>query len=139
MSQIGRCRLSFALSLFGLLSILLLVGCQDSAVIWSAKSLSPDGHWLASARTDQYGGPGTASVQTTVYLKWLNGTQPPVQILEFTNASAYPSGSTTVAMNWRSQTHLEVTYNGNATLNFQAVKCGNITISVRDISSSSKE
>lgn len=101
-------------------------------MIWSGRSLSPDGHWLATARTDQYGGPGTAGVETTVYLKWLNGSQPAVQVLEFTNESAYPSGATSVAMKWTSQTHLEVTYKPHATLNFQAVKYGNIAISVRD-------
>jgi hypothetical protein len=87
---------------------------------------------LASASTEQFGGPGTAYVATTVYLK--QNSQPPVEILEFANDSAYPPGITNVEMNWVNASHLEVTYKGHATLNFQAVKCGGIHISVRDLS-----
>ena len=110
----------------------LAFGCRDSAIIWSAESRSPDGNWLASARTEQSGGPGTAYVATTVYLK--QNSQPPVEILEFANDSAFPSGITNVDMNWVNPTHLEVTYKGHATLNFQAVKYAGIDISLRDLS-----
>jgi hypothetical protein len=107
-------------------------GCRDSAVIWSAESRSPDGHYLASASTEQFGGPGTAAVETTVYLK--EGSQSPVEILELSNEGAYPAGITSVGMNWLTPSHLELTYKGHATVDFEAVKCAGIDISVRDVS-----
>jgi hypothetical protein len=35
---------------------------------------SPDGAWVATARTDQWGGFGSAYIETTVSLKRLDGT-----------------------------------------------------------------
>ena len=107
-------------------------GCRDSAIIWSAESRSPDGRWLASASTEQFGGPGTAYVGTTVYLK--QDSHPRVEILELSNEPAYPTGVTSVGMNWLTPAHLELTYQGHASLNLQVVKCAGIDISVRDVS-----
>jgi hypothetical protein len=107
-------------------------GCRDSVVIWSAESRSPDGRLLVSASTEQFGGPGTAAVETAVYLK--QDSRPPMEILGLSNEGAYPSGITNVGMNWLTPSHLELTYKGHATLDFQAVKCDGIDISVRDVS-----
>ena len=57
-----------------------------------------------------------------------------MQILSFSNESAYPAGITNVEMNWVTASHLEVTYKGHATLQFQVVKYAGIDISVRDLS-----
>jgi hypothetical protein len=105
-------------------------GCKDSAVIYSEEAKSPDGRWLASVSTEQYGGPGTAHLETTVYLKWVLSSTPPIEILSFSNNSAYPAGATKVKMNWVTPSHLNVVYNRNATLDFQAVKCADVSISV---------
>jgi hypothetical protein len=110
-------------------------GCRDSAVIWSAESRSPDGHWLASASTEQFGGPGAAAVETTVNLK--QDSRSPVEILELSNEDAYPTGITNVGMNWLDSSHLELTYKGHASVNLQVVKCAGVDISVRDLSSPS--
>jgi hypothetical protein len=69
-----------------------------------------------------------------VYLKPPDDSKPPIEILEFANDSAFPSGITNVDMTWPTPTHLEVTYQGHAKLNFQAVKCAGIDITVRDLS-----
>jgi len=90
---------------------------------------------VATARTEQFGGPGTAYVGTQVYLKAVNGSQPSVEILGLSNESAYPSGVTNVGMNWTSTSHVELTYKGHATVDFQVVKCSGVDISVRDLSS----
>jgi hypothetical protein len=120
------------LTIFGV--CVLTFGCGIAcAVIWSAESRSPNGHYLASASTEQCSGPGNAFVGTTVYLK--QDSQAPVQILGLTNESAYPSGTTTVGMNWLTTSHLELTYKGHATIDVQVVKCAGIDISVRDLSS----
>jgi hypothetical protein len=110
-------------------------GCKDAGTkIWSADSPSPDRNWVASANTKQWSGPGTAYVATSVYLKPPDGSKPAVEILEFASDSALPSGITNVEMNWLTPSHLEITYMGHATLNFQVVKFAGIDISVRDIS-----
>jgi hypothetical protein len=123
-----------AISLMILFTCVFLSGCQDKATIWSAASRSPDGNWLATAHTDQYGGPGTAAVQTVVYLKWIKGSESPVQILAFSYDSAYPLGVTGVKMNWINPARLDVGYKGPATIDFQTIKCAGIDISVRDLS-----
>lgn len=119
-----------------LLVCLAVVGCQDKATIWSAESVSPDGNWRAMAHTDQYGGPGTARVQTIVLLKRTNMTGASIEILEFENDSANPPGITAVKMDWLTPSHLQVSFGRQAHLYFQVVKSAGIEISVRDNSSS---
>ena len=96
--------------------------------IWSAEAKSPSGDWIAQASTLQSSGFGTADVETGVYLKWAAGSHPPTLILGFSNGAAYPRGITSVKMRWVSNSHLDVTYNAGATLNFQAIKAGGIEI-----------
>jgi len=111
-------------------------GCQNVGTTWSAEVRSPDGLWLATARSQQWGGPGTAHDATNVYLKWIKGSQPPTQVLGFSHQYA----TMNLKMEWLTPTHLEVTYGVSArsgdhvSLDFQAVKCGGIDISVRDLS-----
>jgi len=120
-----------------IVGVCLLGACQDVATTWSAEARSPDGLWLATARSQQWGGPGTAYDATTVYLKWIRGAQPPTQVLGFSHQYA----TMDLRMKWITPTHLEVTYGPSAkpgdhvSLDFQAVKCGGVDISVRDLSS----
>ncbi len=100
-----------------------------SATIWSAEKASPDDLWVANADTKQYGGPGTAAIITTVSLKRPKGSRAPINILVFEQQSKLID----LALNWTDSTHLEVTYH-NATIDFQAVRCGGVTISVKDTS-----
>jgi hypothetical protein len=127
--------ISKAVSLLVIGICFLASGCKDSAIIWSAESRSPDGYLVASANTEQFGGPGTAYVGTSVFLKQVNSLQPPTGILVLSNDTAYPLGITNVEMNWLTTSHLELTYKGGAKIDFQAVKCFGIDISVRAISS----
>jgi hypothetical protein len=69
-----------------------------------------------------------------VYLNWTAGSQPPVQILNLSYEHEVPRGITNVEMKWLTPTRLEVTYKGNPSIAFQAVKCGGVDISVRDLS-----
>lgn len=132
--------------------LLLIIGvcvlgsaCRDNAhpTIWTAEVRSPDGRFIAIARTDQNGGFGSASIDTMVFLK--QASQPPVMVLAFDcegpasrayvlDNKANAGGTINLTMNWESPSHLEVTYEGHATLSFQAVKYAGIAISVRDLS-----
>jgi len=105
-------------------------GCKDSAVIWSKDVESPDHRWVASAHTEQLGGPGTAAVITSVSLHAAKTSRRPLEILSLENASAYPGGITNIEMNWKTANQLELIYRGDATIDFQAVKVANVEVSV---------
>lgn len=124
---------------------LLPSGCRDNAhpTIWTAEVRSPDGLFLAIARTDQNGGFGSASIDTMVFLK--QASQPPVMVLAFDceglarrayvlDNKANAGGTINLTMQWVAPSQIEVTYNGHATLSFQAVKYAGIAISLRDLS-----
>jgi hypothetical protein len=126
---------------------LLGTGCQDVATVWTAEVRSPDGFWVASARTEQHGGPGTADIDTIVYLKWTKDSNPPHEVLGFDCGGPVPrprildnvanaGGTINLAMKWVTPSHLEVSYDGrDGSLYFQVVKIAGIDISVRDLSS----
>jgi hypothetical protein len=115
----------------------LLSGCkgEGSETIWSAEARSPDGSRVASARTVAFSGFGTGYIWTAVYLNLTKGSQPPTAILKLSDTFERPSDEISVEMKWLTPTHLELTYKGHRTLNFQAVKCVGVDISVRDLSS----
>lgn len=117
----------------------LMSGCHDVATIWSAEARSPDGYWIASARTEQHGGPGTAGIITSVYLKRINVSQPPMEVLGFScdGPASRPGGTINLVMKWVTPSRLEVTYDGHPNLYFQVVKVAGIDISVRDLSGES--
>jgi hypothetical protein len=132
-----RCRAALTTPLFVSLGVCVLaISCQrEGDTIWSAELRSPDGRWIARARTIENSGFGTGSIQTNVYLKRTSGSTSPETILSFFH-DASPGGRTiNLAMKWETPSHLEVTYDGHANLGFQVVKDGGIDISVRDFSS----
>lgn len=120
-----------------IIGVCILQGCQDVATIWSAEARSPDGKWLASAHTEQHGGPGTAGVETVVELKRTDVSRTPEAVLSLFHDPSLPSqsGETIhLTMKWVAPSHLEVTYDGHADIGLQVVKYGGIAISVRDLS-----
>ena len=120
------------------------VGCQNAPTIWMAEVPSPDGLWIASARTIQNGGFGSANIETIVCLKWTKDSKPPQEVLGFSCEGPAPrpyvldkanaGGTIDLTMKWITPSHLDVTYNGRARLDFQVVKCAGIDISVQDLS-----
>ena len=75
-----------------------------------------------------------SSTDTKVYLTWAAGSRTDSSVLELADASDAPV-DTQVEMDWLTPTHLELTFKGNQTVVFQAVKWFDIQISVRDIAS----
>lgn len=113
----------------------LACGCQDVRTVWSAEARSPDGNWLATADTVQHSGPGTAGAESSVYLKRIHNSSAPLLILGFFHHEKNLSDAINLTMKWPSPSHLEVTYDGRAaSLEFQAIKCGGVEISVLDVS-----
>lgn len=105
-------------------------GCRDVGTIWTAESRSPDGQWIALAKTDQFGGPGTAGLQSTVSLQHAKGPKDKIAILVL---SSQEMTSIEPKLNWLTPTHLEITYRQPASIDFQAIKCGGVVISVQGL------
>jgi hypothetical protein len=121
------------LLIFGLSVSLSLSSCKDSWTAWSAEARSPDGKMIARARSIRPSGIGTGDFGTFVDLNWTSGSQAPTVVLAFSDGSDQPDGMK-VGMNWLTPTHLELTYKGRRTLDFEAVKCHGVDISVRELS-----
>jgi hypothetical protein len=112
---------------------MLLSACDGPKTSVLAESRSPDGKLIARARATQPSGIGTGNIGTFVDLNWTNGSQNPTTILSFDDGSDYP-GDKTVGLNWLSPTHLEVTYKGQRTIDFEAIKCHGVEITIRPLS-----
>lgn len=108
----------------------LLTGCEGPKTVWSAESRSPDGRMIARARAEETSGIGTGDPGTSVYLDWTSDSQPTTIILSLLPPQR---GITKVGMNWLTPTHLELTYSGNVTVDFQAIRCHGVEISVRQL------
>lgn len=127
--MINRC----LFPLFVMTSVLFASGCQQTVTTWSDEVRSPDGLWLAVARSQQWSGPGTAYDATTVSLKPLRGQQSPMEILEFSHQYA----TMNLKMEWISPTHLNVVYGPTSkpgdqvSVTFQVAKYAGIEISIQ--------
>jgi hypothetical protein len=112
----------------------LISGCRDQGtVVWSEDVPSPDGQWLATAETKQWGGPGTAQAATLVYLTRKTGSQATVEILDFSGGDA-PQPGWPLTIMWTTRSHLEVQYGGHSKVDFQVVRLAGIEISLDDVS-----
>jgi hypothetical protein len=131
---------------------LLLFGCGGGATTWSARLPSPDGSWVAIARTKQFGGPGNAGDITTVYLQrrlkpagsfWavVSREEVPMQVLGFSHQYARMR----LGMKWLSSSHLLVTYGpgpkpgDHVDVDFQVVKIAGIDVSLQEFNDSNAE
>jgi hypothetical protein len=135
-----------AISLLMIVVFVFVSGCNDNAhpTIWSTEVRSPDGQWLATARTDQYGGPGNAGIYTIVSLKRTSVSLPPYDVLSFSCNGPAPSpyhldkanagGTIDLIMRWENSSHLIVTYDGHATVDTQAIRFAGVDVSLQDLS-----
>ena len=109
----------------------LLGGCESpTRTIWSAQSKSPDGKWLALAHTENTAGPGINAQYTIVELKQNFAKAKPIQILTFDEDQ---NGVKIVSMSWENPSHLRITYQGDATLLFEAVKAFGEDITIEHV------
>jgi hypothetical protein len=127
---------------------ILIGGCKrDVPTIWREELQSPNGKWLAIAHTEQDGGFGSAYIGTSVDLESTDGTTnrgKPVNVLSFDCPgpaphayvldSANAGGTIDLRMKWLDPSHLEVTYDGKATVDFQVVQVSGVSIALRDLS-----
>jgi hypothetical protein len=112
--------------------------CSTEDTIWTAEAPAPDGRWVASARTVETSGFGTGDIETDVFLKWAKDSKTPEHILGFVHDPRSVSKTINLSMMWVTPSHLDVTYDGHATVDLQVVKYGDVDISLRDLSSTQK-
>lgn len=109
-------------------ALFLFSGCK-AAPTWSTESRSPDGRMVAKAEAFTNGGFAAPGPSTTfVYLKQTTGPQKAMLIFAFSEG---PPDGMQVKMDWLSPSHLELTYEGQHTIDFQAVRYARVDISVR--------
>ena len=121
-----------------------LSGCRSDPTVWRTELLSPDRAWLAVARTDQYGGFGSAYVDTVVSLKKLDGNVnrgKPFDVLEYPDGGPIrksyllsdenAGGGVNLKMKWISASHLEINYSGNIDPDLQVVRFAGVDITLR--------
>jgi hypothetical protein len=103
-------------------------GCRDVRTIWSMQSKSPDGKWLASAQTEQHGGPGNAGLQTLVYIKPTDGSASPELVLALTPSPGSDLDSSNLGMQWLTPAHLEISYSSKLVVDFKVANIFGIDI-----------
>jgi len=130
--QVSQARFCGTIALT-ILAFVLASGCNDVATIWSQEVPSPDGRWVATAQTVQGGGPGTAFLDTSVYVK--QKSKAPTKVLGFDQQSARVVN---LKMEWVTSTHLDVTYglsepSGRVSLYLQVVKIAGIEVTAHEV------
>lgn len=97
---------------------------------WSSEAKSPDGAWTAIAISQHGGAYGGDYDITRVDLKRRQGTEPPVQVLRF--SQNYPTMYLT--LDWVSPTHLAVKYGSHASLDLWVKEHSGVKVMAEDIS-----
>ena len=106
----------------------MLVGCNPKTV-WSTKAVSPDGEWIAGARTQTWSGPGIATAASSVYLVRARDPGKPKDIVSYMEGDTTPRPQ----IAWRSSNELVVYVPYPDDLNLQAIKFADIRILVEPI------
>jgi hypothetical protein len=113
-----------------------LIGCSRPETLWQAKLASPDGQWIASARTAAYGGGPTATVLSEVYLQRTKSSEQPFPVLAFGEGPSLMKPQ----FRWLAPHELEVSFRSEPHLDTQVVKYAgvNIVVKVRPSESTSQ-
>jgi hypothetical protein len=105
-----------------------LLGCGPKTM-WSTTAVSPDGKWIAGARTQMWSGPGNATVASTVNLVRAHDSHDPADIVSYLEGAKSPRPQ----IEWRSANDLVVRVPNPADLNLQVIKFADIRISVEPL------
>ena len=125
-----------AIPLLACAACFIATACRDAATTWSTEAISPDGLWIATAHTDQWGGPGTAYDATTVDLRPAHSSQAPTRIALFSHEHA----KIKLELRWTGPTRLEVAYGpsekpkDHVSLDFYVARLNGINVSVHSLS-----
>jgi hypothetical protein len=116
-------------------------GCRGyDPIVWKKDIPSPDGAWIATARTDQWGGFGSAWVETTVSVRRVNGTVnrgKPFDIFSYPGGGMVPktyvlsddNADKNLQMTWVSPTHLQICHRSAIEPDLEVVRLADLDIS----------
>jgi hypothetical protein len=129
---------------FPLALLTLLLGCTGTSnrnpTVWRMDVRSPDGAWIATARTDQWGGFGSAWVETTVSIRRTNGTVnrgTPFDIFSYPLNVGLPrpyvlsddNADRNLQLRWTSPKHLEIKNHSQIVPSLIVVRFSDVDIS----------
>jgi hypothetical protein len=104
--------------------------CDDTEIAWKVQSKSPDGYWIAEAINTMAGGFGDSTDTTNVFLTMAKNEKFRSVVISLSPEGARSGG---VKLTWLSKRHLEVQYDGKTEVDFQAIKCADVEISLRHV------
>jgi hypothetical protein len=139
-----RVRFLAAWTLLALVAVSLLGSGCNAPTVWDYELGSPDGQYVAIARTVQSGGFGDNWIITSVSLQQTNIPSTNTEILSFfcdgpvphpfvLDNAANAGGTINLQLKWITPSYLSVAYHGDASLDFQAVKYQGIHISLQEL------
>jgi len=109
------------------MATLAAAGCDPSDIVRKEEVQSPDGYWTVQTAIERISGPGINAMYTHVFLSRTSDQGKGTEILSL-NDPGINEGE--VIVTWRDKTHLELGYHKEAAIDFQAVKCAGVEISV---------
>jgi hypothetical protein len=118
----------------------LLASCYVNPTVWKQEVRSPDGAWIATARTDQEGGFGSAWVETTVSIRKVNRTVnhgKPFDVFSYPGGGSIPKSYVVSNENadpnlqivWLTPRHLQITHLSAVNFDLEVVRFADIDIS----------
>ena len=124
----------------GLGSLALLASCYHNPTVWKQDIRSPDGAWIATARTNQEGGFGSTWVETTVSIRKIDRTVDrgkPFDVFSYPGGGSIPKSYVLSSENadpdlqiaWLTPRHLQITRLSAVTPDLQVVRFADIDIS----------
>ena len=117
-----------------------LLGCHDDPTVWKKDFRSPNGAWVATARTRQWGGFGSAWVETSVSIQKVDGTVnsgKPFDVLSYpgggSGGPAYvlsdANADRDLQVVWLSPTHLQISHKSALSPDLEVIRFSDVDIS----------
>ena len=136
------CGLGPFIAATALAGAMVLPGCNSNSnpTVWRKDIRSPDGAWVATARTDQWGGFGSAWVETTVSIRKVDRTVhhgKPFDVLSYPGGGSIPktyvlsdeNADQDLNVVWLTPKHLGITHRSRVDPDLAVVRFSDIDIS----------
>src|SRR5690348_1893918 len=100
--------------------------CSSKETIWSTKVVSPDGSWIANARTDAWSGPGISTAASAVCLARSDEPRTCTDVISYMENEDNPHPQ----FAWASDNELVVRIPDPSKVDLQTIKFANIRITL---------
>jgi hypothetical protein len=123
-----------------LAAVAMALGCNNDPTVWKKDIPSPNGAWVATTRTRQWGGFGSAWVETTVSIRKLDGTVnkgKPFDVLSYPGGGPIPKTyvlsdanlDPDLQVSWLTPTHLQIAHRSAINPDLQVIRFSHVDIS----------